>query len=265
MISYENTRSRQHHVLSATDAREALAPVLAFLRRCTTCTGALRADGVPIDRHDRLLDLQRRAIRGTVDPSVDALAELQAVVDELVSAGRPCNLDLVFDFQLCDPATREPYVADPEAHGSFVSLHLRNRLTSELAMALHWPFDDATPAFLRAFDAAFGALQLLPRRGVMSRNHVAWDFDRGAHVPPPDDVTGRALHDAVLANPDDEGARTAYADWLGMRGDPLGEALALQLELARGPKPHRATKLRARLRELRRAHGLWWSRVLVPD
>jgi uncharacterized protein (TIGR02996 family) len=39
---------------------------------------------------------------------------------------------------------------------------------------------------------------------------------------------------AVLADPADDVPRMAYADWLTERGDPRGEFVAVQLELARG-------------------------------
>jgi uncharacterized protein (TIGR02996 family) len=42
-----------------------------------------------------------------------------------------------------------------------------------------------------------------------------------------------ALHRAVLADPADEAPRLVYADWLEERGDPRGEYLRVDLDLAR--------------------------------
>jgi uncharacterized protein (TIGR02996 family) len=46
-------------------------------------------------------------------------------------------------------------------------------------------------------------------------------------TPPPE------LLQRVLEAPDEEQPRMVYADWLHMQGDPLGELIAVQLELAR--------------------------------
>src|SRR4051812_20970225 len=45
------------------------------------------------------------------------------------------------------------------------------------------------------------------------------------------------LHAAVLADPDDDAPRLVYADWLGERGEPWGELIAVQLARAREDGP----------------------------
>ncbi|HEY0253108.1 MAG TPA: TIGR02996 domain-containing protein [Kofleriaceae bacterium] len=42
-----------------------------------------------------------------------------------------------------------------------------------------------------------------------------------------------ALLDEVLAHPHSDDPRRVYADWLSERGDPRGEFIAVQCELAR--------------------------------
>ena len=54
------------------------------------------------------------------------------------------------------------------------------------------------------------------------------------------------LHDAVLADPDDDAPRLVYADWLSERGDPWGELITVQITRTRAPTP----ELEAREREL---------------
>ncbi len=69
---------------------------------------------------------------------------------------------------------------------------------------------------------------------------------------------------AVLANPEDEGARQVYADALIERGDPRGEFITVQCEIARrGGKPTAATKkLRDRSRALHSRHSGKWAKSL---
>src|SRR5262249_36922157 len=61
------------------------------------------------------------------------------------------------------------------------------------------------------------------------------------------------LLDAVLKNPDDDRARSVYADALLDAGDPRGEFIALQLESAR--EGRLSSTAEKRERELIRAHG----------
>jgi uncharacterized protein (TIGR02996 family) len=66
---------------------------------------------------------------------------------------------------------------------------------------------------------------------------------------------------AIRAQPDDDTARLAFADWLDERGDPLGEFIRVQMELE--PERYRidnprAAELHRREDELLRAHGDDW-------
>jgi uncharacterized protein (TIGR02996 family) len=63
---------------------------------------------------------------------------------------------------------------------------------------------------------------------------------------------------AILANPEDDGSRLAYADWLLERRDPRGELIALQVGLDSETNPSRRRDLRARLRPLWHAHRKEW-------
>jgi uncharacterized protein (TIGR02996 family) len=51
-----------------------------------------------------------------------------------------------------------------------------------------------------------------------------------------DDETHRRFVRAIREEPDDDGPRLVYADWLQERGDPRGEAIVQQCELARLPE-----------------------------
>jgi uncharacterized protein (TIGR02996 family) len=66
-----------------------------------------------------------------------------------------------------------------------------------------------------------------------------------------------ALLAAVLADPDDDGARAVYADRLIERGDPRGDFITTQLALAKAP---RQAKLATAARALLKAHAATWSR-----
>jgi uncharacterized protein (TIGR02996 family) len=58
------------------------------------------------------------------------------------------------------------------------------------------------------------------------------------------------LH-AILSDPEDDAPRLVYADWLQDQGDPLGELVRVQAELARIDVPHaRRAELTRREREL---------------
>ena len=46
---------------------------------------------------------------------------------------------------------------------------------------------------------------------------------------------GEAFLQAIRESPDDDGPRLMYADWLTERGDPRGEFIRLQCELAQLP------------------------------
>jgi uncharacterized protein (TIGR02996 family) len=66
---------------------------------------------------------------------------------------------------------------------------------------------------------------------------------------------------AILANPEDDAPRLAYAAWLEGEGDPRGEFIRLQIELAQLPEddPQRPAKL-AREKKLFKAHEKAWNK-----
>ncbi len=68
-----------------------------------------------------------------------------------------------------------------------------------------------------------------------------------------DDVERQFL-EAITRDPEDEGARTVYADWLEERGDPRGEYLRLELQLQKIPR---------RLAELAPAIDESWLEMIV--
>src|SRR5262245_10482866 len=63
------------------------------------------------------------------------------------------------------------------------------------------------------------------------------DATCGVRTPPPKPrpPEEQAFVQAVLETPDDEGIRLIFADWLEERGDPYGEFIRTQCELARLP------------------------------
>ncbi len=67
----------------------------------------------------------------------------------------------------------------------------------------------------------------------------------------------RSLLDAVLANPDDDGLRLAYADWLEEHGDERAEWLRSEVGLMRTDDSRRDARLRNTLAVL--AQSVDWS------
>jgi uncharacterized protein (TIGR02996 family) len=70
-----------------------------------------------------------------------------------------------------------------------------------------------------------------------------------------------ALWDEVLKRPDDDEPRLVLADWLQQHGDPRGELIALQCQLAAVPEDERGLAeldLVARCKKLISEHGLSW-------
>lgn len=63
---------------------------------------------------------------------------------------------------------------------------------------------------------------------------------------------------AVLSTPTDDAPRAVFADWLLERGDPRGEFINLQLDLARRPDPVK----QARADALLKSHRLEWTESL---
>lgn len=78
-------------------------------------------------------------------------------------------------------------------------------------------------------------------------------------------TTESAFLEAVRDAPDDDGPRLVYADWLDEQGDPRGEFIRVQCELARLPRddPNRG-ELRARSDALQAEHVRTWVRDLTP-
>jgi uncharacterized protein (TIGR02996 family) len=71
---------------------------------------------------------------------------------------------------------------------------------------------------------------------------------------------------AIRANPDDDLPRLIFADYLDERGDPRGELIRTQVELARGnPDDRQQDALRARERALLAEHEEEWYGSLVDQ
>jgi uncharacterized protein (TIGR02996 family) len=72
-----------------------------------------------------------------------------------------------------------------------------------------------------------------------------------------------AFVQAICESPDDDTPRLVYADYLDERGDPRGEFIRVQCELARLPEDdERREDLEAKERELLRRHRREWLRPL---
>src|SRR5262245_5524871 len=73
-------------------------------------------------------------------------------------------------------------------------------------------------------------------------------------------MSDAAFLDAILANPSEDGPRLVYADWLDEHGDPRGELIRVQCELAQLPAgdPKRP-RLAAREKKLLKRHGRDWA------
>jgi uncharacterized protein (TIGR02996 family) len=68
-----------------------------------------------------------------------------------------------------------------------------------------------------------------------------------------------ALFQAILAQPDDEGLRLVYADWLEERGDPRAEFIRVQCALAHDPPEPRRAELQARELHLLKKYWRIWN------
>lgn len=79
--------------------------------------------------------------------------------------------------------------------------------------------------------------------------------------------------DTIIANPDDDGPRLVYADWLEERGDPRGEFIRLQIQLNgrkmldESPSRHcgKENALRQRERQLLYGNEKKWLNGLPGD
>ena len=70
-----------------------------------------------------------------------------------------------------------------------------------------------------------------------------------------------ALHAEVLANPDDDGPRLVYADWLLAHGDPRGEFIQAQVLSKSASDPEQREAARWRAQVLLSRHGEAWGLV----
>jgi uncharacterized protein (TIGR02996 family) len=69
----------------------------------------------------------------------------------------------------------------------------------------------------------------------------------------------RSLEEALVENPDDLAAHSAYADYLMEQGDPRGEVVQVQLALEQPERsPQELTQLRKREAALLKKHGQEW-------
>ena len=69
----------------------------------------------------------------------------------------------------------------------------------------------------------------------------------------------------ICEAPDDDLPRLIFADWLDEHGDPRGEFIRLQIELARGPSAAGASALEERERQLLFQHRSAWLHRLDPE
>jgi uncharacterized protein (TIGR02996 family) len=78
-------------------------------------------------------------------------------------------------------------------------------------------------------------------------------------------LTPDAFLETIRQNPDDDGPRLVYADWLEERGDPLGEFIRVQCELARVERDelHEVQNLQERQEQLLTSHRTEWLASLA--
>jgi uncharacterized protein (TIGR02996 family) len=77
-------------------------------------------------------------------------------------------------------------------------------------------------------------------------------------------MTHDAFLQAIIESPDDDGLRLVYADFLDERGDPRGEFVRVQCQLARLPEADpRRPELEARARTLLQEHEQVWASPLL--
>jgi uncharacterized protein (TIGR02996 family) len=74
-----------------------------------------------------------------------------------------------------------------------------------------------------------------------------------------------AFIQAIIESPDDESLRLIYADWLEERGDPRGEFIRVQCQLANSPEGDpRRPELEARERDLLGTYEEQWAASVRP-
>jgi uncharacterized protein (TIGR02996 family) len=72
------------------------------------------------------------------------------------------------------------------------------------------------------------------------------------------DAERQAFVEEIAAHPDDDAPRLVYADWLEERGDPQGQFIRVQCELARMPDSRQWDELLRREAELLQQHRDEW-------
>jgi uncharacterized protein (TIGR02996 family) len=83
--------------------------------------------------------------------------------------------------------------------------------------------------------------------------------ETAAAAPAPAASTENVLERALLDDPDDLAAHSAYADWLSQQGDPRGEFIQVQLALEEPGRDAKERKaLQKRERALLKAHAAVW-------
>jgi carbon storage regulator CsrA len=109
------------------------------------------------------------------------------------------------------------------------------------------------------------------RLGIVSPVHVPIhrkEVQDAIYPPPVPAVRARspqelAFVQAVLETPDDEGIRLIFADWLGEQGDPYGEFIRVQCQLAKLPAGDESREeLQRQEQALWAEHGRRWREYL---
>lgn len=77
------------------------------------------------------------------------------------------------------------------------------------------------------------------------------------------DPDERALLDAILADPDDDGPRLVYADWLEERGDERATYLRLEIEFRSAADAIERDRVERALRRLRWYAGAEWLAIVA--
>lgn len=257
MIGY---RPNDSHTLRRKGASNAFAAVRTFLERCTDCTtGVARPKGAEAE------------LTWTLDECTTEIGT------RFASATPPAYIALDFEGLLKDVTrgTLLPYRSGdlPEARSRLrLSIWPDNIMCSP---HLWWPYDDITPEILRHHDAIaeLTGIILTPARFVRGfRGKTGklrtklFRFERARFALTPADDRSVALKAAIVAAPDDDGPRLAYADWLLQQGDPLGEMIVVQCQLAAlaNDDPRRAA-LQRRESGLLRKHARTWLRLPYLD
>jgi len=84
-------------------------------------------------------------------------------------------------------------------------------------------------------------------------------YASGVVIDSDDQIRAAFLAD-ILANPDEDGPRLVFADWLAQRGDPRGELINVQCALVHATGAERA-RLVNRSSDLLYRHGTWLDEI----